>query len=325
MKNEGRIMEANMDNNKIEINNKKTEQNPRKDGNLVEMNVNNTTSHGSPEKPGTLEKGETNNEQKMGLLRKQEAKEQLDKALKEKKIVVGVDKEGEPVEKTVLDVIEGGREAMGELIKTDKWSEKSVESFSDTKKLVEWSESEDGKKFVDSLVNKDVKDDSEKKEVKSIVDIILKDVWEGDIDEGKKWFKSQVDKSKDVKVGDSAGKGEFVKDFELNDREQYVLDNMFSSNKIVPAPGEGSGGAEEAGQVIPAPDVKDGIPELPKDNAPSEKEIDDLKKKIIKHVKEKKKIDWVKYGNFLLFLIIVGAGFQGWYAKMWEQFAERAR
>ncbi len=268
---------------------------------------------------------------------RKEDKKILDNKLKETKIVVGVNKEGKNVEKTVCEVIEGGRKAMGELIDTDKWSEESVESFSDTRKLVEWSESEEGKKFVDSLVNKDVKDDSEKKEVKGIVDIILKDAWPGDIAEGREWFKSQVDKSKDVKAGDSAGVGEFMEDFGLNDGERYVLKNMLPSNKIVPASGEGSGGAGgvgaapidgvvgEAGQVIPVPDVKDGIPKLPKDNVPSKKEIDDLVKKIITRVKEKGKINWAKYGNFLLFLIIVGAGIQGWYARIVEQMAERAR
>lgn len=261
-------------------------------------------------------------------------KEILDNKLKEQRIVVGVDKEGKPVEKTVFDVIEGGRKALGELIDTDKWSEKSVKSFSDTRKLVEWSESEEGKKFVDSLVNKDVKDDSEKKEVEGIADIILKDVWKGDIAEGREWFKSQLDKTKNVKVGDSVGRDDSIKYLGLNEREQYVLRNMLS-NKIAPASGEGSGGAGgigaapidgavgEAGQVIPAPQGLDG------DNVPSKEEVENLIKKIKKKVEEenngKEKFDWWKYRHGFLFLLILGLGLQGWYAGIVEKMAERAR
>ncbi len=90
----------------------------------------------------------------------------------------------------------------------------------------------------------------------------------------------------------------------------------------VPLPHEG-----EAGQVVPVPGEGGGIAktaETPGTPGGKSKGSGDGEIKTTTE-EEKKKFDWWKYGNSFLFLFICYLGVQGWYAKMWEGFAERAR
>lgn len=132
-------------------------------------------------------------------------------------------------------------------------------------------------------------------------------------------------------------------DVELDDKQRDEVNKLI---KLVPLP-EGVGAAptitidkdgkltitpaphgEEVGQVVPAPGEGGGVSKTPKTpetpGSESQGRGDGGKKKVIEE-EEKKKFDWWKYGNGLLFLLILYLGVQGWYAKMVEQMSERAR
>lgn len=86
---------------------------------------------------------------------------------------------------------------------------------------------------------------------------------------------------------------------------------------ITPAPNEG--GKDDA----KPPSQPESTTKNPNDRPGTNIETEAEKRE--REEKEKKKIDWWKYGSGFLFLFILYMGAQGWYAKMWEQFAERAR
>jgi len=79
---------------------------------------------------------------------------------------------------------------------------------------------------------------------------------------------------------------------------------------ITPAPGEAGRGDNPSDPTSKQPSK---TPENPNIRP------DDVTKK------EKEKFDWWKYGNAFLFLLILYFGIQGWYARIVEQMAERAR